>query len=293
MKALERGNGGPPAAITDIITIATSFVPFGKYKGQPVESLVADSGYCDWLAAQPWFRDRYTGIYQIILNGPQPPTETPEHNEIQARFLKDDVCLSLARQVSKDVDWDVQSRTVDELLKEHRPRYYSSDQSEHDQLAGQVAEHPDCFEPAIETARVDRRSFEHHGWDVAFTVATPSYQIKLVSLPGCTCPQDGGRLYHGAGCSLRWSSVFERAGRSWFMAGDQLRYLVECKPDLGDDFPAVLRQVKGYDSDHYDKRVVVVRRFASESVEWNDVVAMFAADGITLVSLAASLERSS
>jgi len=30
-------------------------VPFGKYKGQPVEALQGDPAYADWLAAQPWF----------------------------------------------------------------------------------------------------------------------------------------------------------------------------------------------------------------------------------------------
>lgn len=28
-------------------------VPFGQYKGQPVEVMAADTDYCEWLAAQP------------------------------------------------------------------------------------------------------------------------------------------------------------------------------------------------------------------------------------------------
>jgi len=28
-------------------------VPSGKYKGQPVEVMAADTDYCEWLAAQP------------------------------------------------------------------------------------------------------------------------------------------------------------------------------------------------------------------------------------------------
>jgi hypothetical protein len=34
-------------------------VNFGKYRGQPIEILASDRGYCDWLMAQPWFRDRH------------------------------------------------------------------------------------------------------------------------------------------------------------------------------------------------------------------------------------------
>jgi len=30
----------------------TNIVPFGKYKGQPVDVLAADHAYCDWLTSQ-------------------------------------------------------------------------------------------------------------------------------------------------------------------------------------------------------------------------------------------------
>ena len=30
-------------------------VPFGRFKGQPVERLLADGSYCDWLLQQDWF----------------------------------------------------------------------------------------------------------------------------------------------------------------------------------------------------------------------------------------------
>lgn len=33
----------------------SSIVPFGKYKGQSVEAMIADGSYCEWLLAQPWF----------------------------------------------------------------------------------------------------------------------------------------------------------------------------------------------------------------------------------------------
>ncbi|MDR2560745.1 MAG: hypothetical protein LBC63_03105 [Holophagales bacterium] len=43
-------------------------VPFGKYKGQPLEVLIADKSYTAWLVAQDWFRERYQSIYQAIVN---------------------------------------------------------------------------------------------------------------------------------------------------------------------------------------------------------------------------------
>ena len=65
-------------------------VNFGKYRGQPIEILASDRGYCDWLMAQPWFRERYQNLYTVIINNYQQPSETPEHNALQALFLDED-----------------------------------------------------------------------------------------------------------------------------------------------------------------------------------------------------------
>jgi hypothetical protein len=61
-------------------------VPFGKYKGQPVEALAQDRSYCDWLMGQEWFRSSYTAIHTLIVNNFGVPDETPEHNALQALF---------------------------------------------------------------------------------------------------------------------------------------------------------------------------------------------------------------
>ncbi len=43
-------------------------VPFGKYKGQPVEVLLQDHNYREWLAEQPWLREKHITLYQTIIN---------------------------------------------------------------------------------------------------------------------------------------------------------------------------------------------------------------------------------
>ena len=63
-------------------------VPFGKYKGQPVEVMQMDTGYCEWLSTQDWFRERYANVYQqVIINNFTEASETPEHNKLQMLFL--------------------------------------------------------------------------------------------------------------------------------------------------------------------------------------------------------------
>jgi hypothetical protein len=69
--------------------MANNVVPFGKYKGQPVEAMAADRAYMDWLLAQPWFKDQHKNIYTLIINNFAEPSETPEHNALQALFLDD------------------------------------------------------------------------------------------------------------------------------------------------------------------------------------------------------------
>jgi hypothetical protein len=73
-------------------TLENNLIPFGKYKGQPVEVLATDKQYLDWLLSQTWFRERYPSINTIIINNFQKPSETPEHNKIQALFLDQEFC---------------------------------------------------------------------------------------------------------------------------------------------------------------------------------------------------------
>jgi hypothetical protein len=69
---------------------SSKLVPFGKYKGQPIEVLAQDRDYCDWLMEQDWFRTRFQPIYTVIVNNFGEPSETPEHNRLQAKFTDPD-----------------------------------------------------------------------------------------------------------------------------------------------------------------------------------------------------------
>lgn len=179
-----------------------SVVPFGKYKDQPVDLLLADNDYRDWLLMQPWFRDRYVNLYQTIVNYGAQPSETPEHNEMQVAFLDDDHCLSVARAV-------IAPRVIE------KPRWWDSEMKDKEWVA-----------------KPQDRAFEVGGWDVVFEVSQDQFGIEL-------------------------------------------------KPDLGDDFPAVLRQIKNYRG--HGPRCLLVRRAAFEKVTFDQVVKVFAASRIVLL----------
>jgi hypothetical protein len=286
-------------------------VPFGKYKGQPAEVLLADASYRDWLLAQPWFSQRYVNLYQTVINYGGPPADTPEHNQMQASFLDNERCLRLAKLLWPKRRQDAAWITEPPEFAEVRLRFRGH-------LATELYDAP-----------VVDRQFEDRGWDVVFRVEAPAVAIRAVSLPACTCgpcdhtqcgpdarchggiedrwvchhwghdkrtvptPDTGEGWYWPGGCSYHcWSSCpwGDQKAAQFLLTehefGPDWRNMVrvELKPDLGDDFPAVLRQVCGYHHDYGDRRCVIVRRAEFAQVTWEQVRAMFEASGIALLS---------
>ena len=327
--------------------MSAEIVPFGKYKGQPVDVLTADQDYCEWLVSQPWFKSRYGNVYNILIQGGGEPQDSPEHNEMQARFLEDDWCLRLAAVLTPRLADGYEAAAAREQMKDS-PLYQ---------------EFRACTEETVTPASIPERAFEVGGWDVEFMLKPSIIRVRVLPfdrligtlLPPCTCECDhtecsafsgcGGDqdwtcrhkgctevrgTEHGqhctTGCPWAEDGDMQRsvkdvapesrgwgAGRGdvtgdvtkahWLRYGlkkghrygpDRIRrygfddepfpFRVELKPDLGDDYPAVLRQVTGYRYPEGSNRCVVARRYAFESVTWDQVRKIFAASGITLVA---------
>ncbi len=309
--------------------MSSELVPFGKYKGRPVEMLLADEEYRDWLLGQPWFRSRFATIYQTIINYGGEPQETPEHNELQASFLVDDRCFRLARLLYPRHHFD---RDAAERVWGRSPESVA--------FYREFKEH---LQPVFGSPKIADRQFEVDGWDVVYRVAPADLTLVVKSLPGCACgPCDHGDCPELAPCrgartlsygcrhdrctnrftpTIEWLSAASSIERSrklsygffgpsgghctpacpwadeakadwllgdpddyrWFQPSMPGRVLVECKPDVGDDFPAVLRQVTSYRSGPGDQRCVVIRRAEFEKVSWEQVEAIFAASQIVLL----------
>jgi len=83
-------------------------VPFGKYKGQPLEILAQDPGYCEWFLAQDNIKRQFPALCQIVINNFYEPNDTPEHNRLQVRFLDDTFCTA----VEQLCNWKVQKENV-------------------------------------------------------------------------------------------------------------------------------------------------------------------------------------
>jgi hypothetical protein len=160
-------------------------VPFGKHKGKPVEVMLADPGYRDWLLAQPWVRDRSPSFHQTIINYGGEPVETPEHNELQASFLDDRRCLALGRLLLPAGVFD--GTDACHLLQRTRAHY---GESAHGVRYKRFEQH---LEPQFDEPRVYGRRFEVGGWDVVFRLQPTALFPALTSLPACLCSCDHER----------------------------------------------------------------------------------------------------
>lgn len=60
-------------------------VPFGRYKGRPIQETLHDKEYWEYMATQHWFREKFVTIYNIT-NSIHESEDTPEHNRIQIMF---------------------------------------------------------------------------------------------------------------------------------------------------------------------------------------------------------------
>jgi hypothetical protein len=253
-------------------------VPFGKYRGQPVEALAADRQYFEWLCGQAWFRERYQNIHTLIVNNFAEPNETPEHNRLQMRFLDDEFCadivqaagLSALRQKAKYVkeEWPKTKESIARDIALYREKHvqiaemnsdnewkrrqmdgYKADQDKAEKkLMEETARYTDAQAflncPEIETTKITHRKFEVAGWDIAFIA-------------------------------------------EW-IAGECIAsdcFALEIKPSLGDDFPAVLRQMKARRRYPDSTRcALIIDDFAAIGATFDQVKAVFAADGFAYMT---------
>jgi hypothetical protein len=235
---------------------ATLLIPFGKYKGQSVEAIRADKGYIDWLLGQDWFRTKHVNLYQTIVNNFGEPTETPEHNRLQARFL--DSPFALAMLCLAGPKWVVNPRSLLTAEIEGSEKRLASPylgnwerRKEEEALADARKRLADFdADPPQKPYEINiLPNFEVKGWDVVLRAST--------SL-------------------LRW-----KIGASAWV-------YIEIKPALGDDFPTVLRQMKVNRIRPYDEEILhilLIDHFSAGGATLDQVRIIFRTEGFRMVML--------
>jgi len=218
-------------------------VPFGKYKGQPLEVIATDRGYCDWLLAQAWFVQRYPQLHTLVINNFGEPSETPEHNALQLRLLDD----------------RFRAQCTERIFQFFHPQR----QWQHTVIAdtGAMALQTPVFTlegpPVFEVGGIDVL-WEVQAWRILHTTEPPR---QTQTLPDTH------------------QSIWECA--AW------LSMTLECKPCIGDEFPAILRFVKRLTrSDRQGRpylRTVLAGAVQSQTVSVPAMKQFFATSGVLLL----------
>lgn len=262
--------------------MSLEMVPFGKHKGKPVDALLDDRPYLDWLLAQPWFKEKFGNVYNIVINNGNEPSETPEHNAMQIRFLEEEYRLKFAYLARPDgflyavagglSQWNEQIRVIQDSIIEgarkrnahHRAQYLENQEIERRERAARQKV------PIVPPMRTPS-----HEWSLPAGPFQESEEPAPISCSGMQIPLPDGRLEKSDDLTI-WVSppAFESDGadvRFHLRCGFEIQpqqldtgersyiysthvdlpkpfiksnFIIEIKPSVGDDYPAVLRQVK-------------------------------------------------
>jgi hypothetical protein len=177
-------------------------IPFGKYKGQPLEVMAQDQQYMEWIQQQGWLAEKYPQINTLIINNFKEPSETPDHNKIQGMFL----------------DMDFISKLVVLYLNKINSKAVIK--------------------------KISPPKFEIDGIDASFTVT----------------------YYNNV-------DIFFR---------------IEIKPGLGDDYPVILRQIrglKGFSIERYFANILLIDNYNGVGISQEQLIKLFNSMGIMIIFL--------
>lgn len=183
-------------------------VPFGKYKGQPIETLLTDVEYLQWCQTNGVL-DRYPWLQVMIVSGqPREDQPTPAHNRLQERFADWEYCRDVLKALGvdarpvpsgfaswKEVETACREKRADATRDIRQPGTYASERE----------------------------------WDRYERACQDAAPAGLMALWDFAQGRDICRTFEVNG----WDVVLECAG-TWN---------IELKPTIGDDYPAVVRQV--------------------------------------------------
>lgn len=217
--------------------MSNDLIPFGKYKGQPIEAIREDKRYINWLLAQSWFKDMYENLFTIIINNFQEPTDTPEHNAIQIRFLHDAYAL------------DCLSKYKDDLK--------------------------DYF--------VASRKFECDTWDVIIELLNYSPKDMEELLDQVNTLERQANKEGDENLRLQAEKLIESI--------KNLKFYIEIKPTVSDDYPSILRQMKssrirddyGHFGKYIIKRILLVGEYTGIGATQDEFIAFMENENVSVI----------
>jgi uncharacterized protein (DUF3820 family) len=232
----------------DAPSVNQNLVPFGKYKGQPLEILRQDPGYLEWLAAQDWFRKQYAWLYSMLVTA---PTETPEHNRYQALFLDETFAAAV---------YDVAIPGKRKQNAEYKRRQLEDH-------AKYLREQVDYFSRNYSGQAIQREHHQVQLNDVQEELAAPDVLPRVfVTFEVMIAGRGGAADVH----------ISTDPNPPCYPNRSDAR--IEIKPSMGDDYPAVLRQMQASFCN-----VLYLVSYSGEGATLDQVKQIFKASGINVL----------
>jgi hypothetical protein len=312
-------------------------VPFGKYKGQPMEVLLSDTSYITYQKQQPgfmkWLEENHVTIYNIFTTGAQQVQDTPEHNRLQARFLDKKFQLAFFDVINgytvrehflkrvKSKQKDIDSSTLEIANCNDKLPLAKTSLNENIQLAiaklqtdintstdikSYIIEHKRSAINHLRSGNIDIFS-----WDYGIAKSLKELNDKIENLNHAIRASnraiDTAKQYlsiyqsiaadplilktevtfeHGYDVHIKFQKYSAR-----FEVGDYeddfIEYVTirtEVKPSVGDNYPAVLRQMRinQKESDAID--ALLIGKFESESIDIDQLRGIFGRYKVVLLS---------
>jgi hypothetical protein len=233
-------------------------IPFGKNKGQPIEILQNDPKYVDWLKAQDWVKQKHPVFYNVIINNLQEPTETPEHNKLQVLFLDENVCLKFAKHylISKGLKLTYTHR---QEIKE--PTSLPKKQEDYPN------EKPQIFIPNSSSNSIIIPHLKDIDKDI------DKYQQPKVYIIPTLHPKKHIETERPKTFEIS-KAIFEKKGIDVTYTVKTevgiMCFYIEIKPIVGDDYPAILRQM-----DNNGTEILIADAFSAVGATLDQVKEIF------------------
>lgn len=248
-----------------------NIVPFGKYKGQPVETLAQDKPYLEWLSSQDWFRERYSGIYTLIVNNFTEPSETPEHNSLQVLFLDDEFCFSFLKATSAQWMAELKAKPL-QIAREKIAAKLQYIEHEYDEAIKRSIskDNPYLRDSAQRLAKESaemRRLLDAIPLELTYSVRwVKEFELKGIDVMLTCNVKSLEQIPNTYDLKLLWNNE------------DFKHFEIEIKPAVGDDYPAILRQMKASKS-----KYLFTQRYTGVGATKDQFVQTMKLSGITVV----------
>lgn len=254
-------------------------VPFGKYKGQPITTLLNDTKYLEWCKQQEWFQ-KFPIVYNICVNQTittnNQNSKTPEHNKLQNLFLERNFNITFINYLFR---FDKSIILLNRLYDNEEYKFYFGNQKFNTIDYGLEKS---LITPVFETifnwdVRLLCGKYETIGMrsnDNNIELDSKYYNEKMVIYKKLFSNiKYVNYLYGGQECHYSFADI-------------DVSIYIEIKPHMGDDYPNVLRKMntqKNLTNDIDGIYILLIGEYASQHTTKEQIIQIFKQSKIRIV----------